>query len=82
MTAFERTAAALVEKDSQHISVTGVVEAIRADSDTQDPVLREVELVAMLRLANLLSHTGIVHIPGLVQGGLLAELDRVSKLNE
>lgn len=80
MKAIDNTAAALVEKDSDHISITGVVEAIRADSEGQDPVLREVELAAMLRLANLLSNTGIIRIPGVIYGALLSEHERVGKL--
>jgi hypothetical protein len=64
-------------EEKKHISITSVVETLRADSDTQEPVLREVELAAQIRLCELLSRTGMVRIPGIVYGALKAELDRV-----
>lgn len=66
--------------EQEHISITDVVKAIRKDSDSQDPVLREVELDAMLRLCELLSQTGVIRIPAIILGGIMAERDRVSML--
>jgi hypothetical protein len=67
-------------KDEQHMSITGVASQVRQDSENQDPILRELELNAMLRLCDLLSRTGIIRIPAIIVGAVMAERDRVSIL--
>jgi hypothetical protein len=67
-------------KDEQHMSITGVASQVRAESENQDPVLREIELNAMLHMCDLLSRTGIVRIPAIIVGAVMAERDRVSIL--
>jgi hypothetical protein len=69
-----------IQVDEDHISITGVVDQVHADSEDRDPVLREVELNAMLELCTLLSRTGLIRIPAIIYGGILAERDQVSAL--
>ena len=67
-------------QESKHISITDVARQVRADSEHQDPVLRELELNAMLRICDLMSQTGVIRIPAIVHGCILAERDRVAIL--
>ncbi len=68
------------EKQVAHLSITDVVQQVRADSDQQDPALREYELTGAIRVCDLLSRTGVVTIPAIVYGGLKAEYDRIVAL--
>lgn len=76
MNANENTA----RKDEHHISLNDLATQVRQDSDNQDPILRELELNAQLRICDLLANTGIVRIPAIAYGAILAERDRVSIL--
>ena len=68
------------QQESKHLSITDVARQVREDSNHQDPVLREIELNAMLRILDLMAQTGIVRIPAIIHGCILSELDRVSAL--
>lgn len=76
MKAIDNTA----QKEESHISITDVARRVRADSENQDPLLRELELNAMLRLCDLMTQTGVIRIPAIIHGAILAERDRVSIL--
>jgi hypothetical protein len=69
-----------VEQEQQHISLSEVGRQIRKDSDSQEPILREIELNAMLRLCDLMSRTGMIRIPAIVAGAVMAERDRIAIL--
>jgi hypothetical protein len=76
MKAIDNTA----RKDEEHISIPDVASIVRKESEDQDPILREIELTAMLRMCDLLSQTGVVRIPAIIYGSVLAERDRVAIL--
>lgn len=63
-----------------YLSINDLVKSIRADSDNQEPILRELELSAMLKLLNQLASTGLVRIPAIIHGAVMAERDRVAIL--
>jgi hypothetical protein len=69
-----------VEQEQQHISLSEVGRQIRKDSDSQEPILREIELNAMLRLCDLMSRTGMIRVPAIVAGAVMAERDRIAIL--
>jgi hypothetical protein len=69
-----------VEQEQQHISLPEVGRQIRKDSDSQEPILREIELNAMLRLCDLMSRTGMIRVPAIVAGAVMAERDRIAIL--
>lgn len=80
MKAIDNTAAAMVEKDSSHISINDVITTIGQDSEAADPMLREYELIGAMRVCDLLSNTGLVRIPAIVYGALQSEYDRIVAL--
>jgi hypothetical protein len=80
MHTFERKPAQA--KEPVYLSINDLVKSIRQDSEDQDPVLRELELAAMLKLLDHLSQTGVMRIPAIVHGAVLAEKERVAILAE
>lgn len=68
------------KQEPKHISLTDVVVQVRKDSDDQDPIIRELELNAMLRICGLMSQTGMIRIPAIIYGGVMAERDRIAIL--
>lgn len=63
--------------DQEHISITDVINHVRADSEYTEPMLREYELTGAIRICDLLSRTGLVRIPAIVYGALKSEYDRI-----
>jgi hypothetical protein len=67
-------------EEPKYLSLNELATSIRQDSDNQDPILREIELTAMLKLLQQLSDTGLTRIPAIVHGAVLAEKERVAIL--
>jgi hypothetical protein len=67
-------------EEPKYLCPTDLVRSIRQDSDSQDPILREIELAAMLKLLEQLTETGLVRIPAIVHGAVLVEKERVAVL--
>lgn len=71
---------AIETKKPEFLCLNDLVKGIREDSNKQEPLIRELELAAMLKLLDQLSATGIVRIPAIVHGAVMAERDRVAIL--